>query len=669
MTNKELFLETAIGISQKLIDSAIWIKNKCTWNIVTQDKENPELKKNKHELAKGAIYQGSAGIALFLIELFKITKDNKILKTAEGAINFAIEDGLGMPNNSFGFHSGRVGIAYSTTLFAIATGKREYFNIAEELLSPLKDNIDNENGLDVIGGAAGAIPILLILSDYLNIELTKYIAEGLGKNLIKKANMEPNGWSWGSGTSNVRNLCGLAHGAAGFGHSFLELYNKTGKSKYLYACEQAFLYERQFYNEQIKNWPDFRYSDLSEYIYYNKIEELINIIKEDKLKPYQIKYMSAWCHGAPGIGLTRLRMFDITKNDIYKNESINAIEGTLNDCHQKLGNYSLCHGIGGNTETLIYAYEILNNKNYLNIAEKYGLEGIEKFANQNIDWPCGTIGSVSDPSLMLGEAGIGYFYLRLYDSTIPSVLLPTSSLIKKHNKEKELSYKNLQKDYIGFFFNKTLNAIQKETNYSIQLTNKIRIGDSTSDVALVIQKLKNNIINNDEISEITNETFLHEKNRYELFLNNLNYSQEYTEELRREPFESLDLEEIIIQLKPSTKVYEYNWNWEKWIENSNDSKLIDLKESNYKLLFKNKNKIHSKNLNTLSYLIFSSIQKQRTINQILEEILEMIDIQNVEDVAKLKTRIIEQICEAYNASILSINNNIIKQKEVIEVTN
>jgi hypothetical protein len=47
--------------------------------------------------------------------------------------------------------------------------------------------------------------------------------------------------------------------------------------------------------------------------------------------------------------------------------------------------------------------------------------GIERYAG-NSSWPCGThVGET--PNLMLGLAGIGHYYLRLYQPAIPSVLI------------------------------------------------------------------------------------------------------------------------------------------------------------------------------------------------------------------------------------------------------
>jgi lantibiotic modifying enzyme len=87
------------------------------------------------------------------------------------------------------------------------------------------------------------------------------------------------------------------------------------------------------------------------------------------------------------------------------------------------GNYSLCHGLCGNAEVLLHAESVLGagwgdgKKLALRIAET----GIDSFATPGASWPCGTAGGQT-PSLMLGLAGIGLFYLRLHDPGVPSIL-------------------------------------------------------------------------------------------------------------------------------------------------------------------------------------------------------------------------------------------------------
>jgi len=53
-------------------------------------------------------------------------------------------------------------------------------------------------------------------------------------------------------------------------------------------------------------------------------------------------------------------------------------------------------------------------------------DGIRSYVKQGMPWPCGNGGAGESPNLMLGTAGIGHFYLRLYDSqAVAPILLMT----------------------------------------------------------------------------------------------------------------------------------------------------------------------------------------------------------------------------------------------------
>ena len=56
-------------------------------------------------------------------------------------------------------------------------------------------------------------------------------------------------------------------------------------------------------------------------------------------------------------------------------------------------------------------------------AEQAGYSAIEQFEGQRLPWPCGLPGAGETKNLMLGTAGIGYFYLRLADPKLPTVLM------------------------------------------------------------------------------------------------------------------------------------------------------------------------------------------------------------------------------------------------------
>ena len=77
--------------------------------------------------------------------------------------------------------------------------------------------------------------------------------------------------------------------------------------------------------------------------------------------------------------------------------------------------YSLCHGLPGNADVLISGYQVLGSARTDDIHLARQVAGaITQFRG---------LGDVESPSLMLGLAGVGYFFLRLCNPEIPSVLL------------------------------------------------------------------------------------------------------------------------------------------------------------------------------------------------------------------------------------------------------
>ena len=91
--------------------------------------------------------------------------------------------------------------------------------------------------------------------------------------------------------------------------------------------------------------------------------------------------------------------------------------------HAWTDNFSLCHGLTGNAELLIYASQVLEDTRHLSLVNTIGELGIERYRKLKLPWPCGVPGAGESPNLMLGLAGIGHFYLRLYDSSKPNLPL------------------------------------------------------------------------------------------------------------------------------------------------------------------------------------------------------------------------------------------------------
>jgi lantibiotic modifying enzyme len=130
--------------------------------------------------------------------------------------------------------------------------------------------------------------------------------------------------------------------------------------------------------------------------------------------------MTAWCHGAPGIGLARLCSLRHLDDAAIHAEINAALKTTL---AQGFGrNHSLCHGDLGNLELLLQASETLGDPQWRAQVNRLTAIILESISRDG--WLCGTPLGVETPGLMTGLAGIGYGLLRLAEPTqVPSVLV------------------------------------------------------------------------------------------------------------------------------------------------------------------------------------------------------------------------------------------------------
>lgn len=236
-------------------------------------------------------------------------------------------------------------------------------------------------------------------------------AARLGDALIQSAEVTVRGSSWRapSGVA-TRNLTGLSHGAAGAGHALLELAAATNDDRYLAAAMSAFDYERSYFDERARNWPDFR------------IDTSVRGRRRSR------GFSCTWCHGAPGIGLSRLRGYELFGDESMASDALIALATTrevvIEELYSGAANYSLCHGLTGNAEVLSYGHHVLPRPGAADadLVEQVADAGIEAYGGNEQAWPCGSRGEQT-PDLMLGLAGIGYLYLRMHDKRVPSPLL------------------------------------------------------------------------------------------------------------------------------------------------------------------------------------------------------------------------------------------------------
>jgi lantibiotic modifying enzyme len=204
-----------------------------------------------------------------------------------------------------------------------------------------------------------------------------------------------------------RDLTGLSHGTSGIALALIELAKVTGDERFSVVADQAIAYEQQWFSPRHGNWPDFR--------------ELAPNTPEA-----QWNYSATWCHGAPGIALARLRAWQLTGRPEYRQQAETALRttsATVEAAAPAAGSWCLCHGTAGNADVLLSGAEILGEPAWSVPARQAAMRGIEMYENGDLPWPPGVTGGVDNPSLMLGNAGTGWFFLRLAaPETVPSVL-------------------------------------------------------------------------------------------------------------------------------------------------------------------------------------------------------------------------------------------------------
>jgi lantibiotic modifying enzyme len=198
-------------------------------------------------------------------------------------------------------------------------------------------------------------------------------------------------------------LAGFSHGNAGIALSLLRLAAATGEKRFQEAALAALEYERSIFSPERNNWPDLRETP----------------VQPDLDSTQSYRYMTAWCHGAPGIALARIASLQFHADATIRAEIEAAVQTTLKEGFGS--NHSLCHGDMGNLEVLLLAGRLFPDR-YAGVRETIQSMLLESI--QTCGWQSGIPYPMETPGLMLGLAGTGYALLRQFaPEQIPSVLV------------------------------------------------------------------------------------------------------------------------------------------------------------------------------------------------------------------------------------------------------
>ena len=286
---RDRFLSAAAAIGRRLCRDAVWHEGRCNWLGWAMEPHGGQWV-SAYRAMGALVYDGAAGIGLFLSRLARFTGDPIIATTAEGALAQALSAVAELKRASeYGFYSGLAGVAQVCMASGEALEREDIVGRGKSTMAACAELEPDSRRLDIINGSAGAIPALLDAAERFGREEFLMAAVRHGEHLMKLAARGDKGWSWDTlGMEGQPHLLGFAHGASGIAYALARVGAATGRRDFLGAAREGLRYERAYFRETEGNWPDLR-----SFVQAGPSGEA--------------PCMIAWCHGAPGIGFARIR--------------------------------------------------------------------------------------------------------------------------------------------------------------------------------------------------------------------------------------------------------------------------------------------------------------------------------------------------------------------------
>ncbi|MBV9389033.1 MAG: type 2 lantipeptide synthetase LanM family protein [Chroococcidiopsidaceae cyanobacterium CP_BM_ER_R8_30] len=412
--NQEVLMQEAIAIAQRLQDQATDAPDgSVTW-IAPQFSVQDE--RFYLQPTGNGLYDGRLGIALFLAALEQVTQAGTYRDLCLRSLQESrqrLEQPATYQDAQIGMAMGVGGMIYSLTQIGQFLDDD---TLIADALKAVKffpaDLIRQDRQFDIISGAAGYLLGLLKLYRVSQDAGVLQSAIMCGQHLLSESTPMVQGIAWK--TLNGRPLTGLSHGTAGIAYALLYLAQVSGQSEFRTAALDAIAYEQSLFIPVAGNWPDLR--------------DFSNIIQRSNLQdtdPIEMPLMSSWCHGAMGIGLSRLGGLEWFANDNVHHDIQVAIQTTKRFLSLTGAVEQLCCGKMGQIELLITASARLQQPELLTDAWFHASQVLLQSQQRGgYKLEHALPASIYAPGFFRGEAGIGYTLLRLVTlEGLPSVLL------------------------------------------------------------------------------------------------------------------------------------------------------------------------------------------------------------------------------------------------------
>lgn len=386
-----------------LADEALIGADDCTWIGVGVDGVRDETLAVKPLTT--TLYDGLAGMALVFGYAASVLEDERYAEMSRRSAR-PVESELSTyvrqrdSSRCIGAFAGTAGSLYALHHLNVLDGKGSTDLIAAAL-DALRLQAEREHAADVVTGLAGSAAVAIGLIDSYG-ESAAELARTCTDRLAATATSSHGGVGWPLRDTGPA-LGGFAHGAAGAGWVLLSAGRSLNDDALAELGHRALVYDEGLRIDGEDAWRDLR--------------DFVDRTGIGQSQP------TLWCHGAAGVGLSRLLAYQITSRPEYAEQARAAVRATC--AASPLNSQGLCHGDAGSMEFLDVATSVLAGcpeSAAASATSAHLLASIVSTVRRD-GFNFGPISGPKLPGLMMGRAGVALTLLRrLRPGSAPSVL-------------------------------------------------------------------------------------------------------------------------------------------------------------------------------------------------------------------------------------------------------
>lgn len=328
--------------------------------------------------------RGVAGVVYCLSALAELGFGGDLARQrVETAVDWLLSHAPTTDDQLPGLHFGEAGVAVaiarSIRAGLIPQGAWFQTYLSEALSAPLDWH-------DLTHGAAGQGIAVLSCAQFLRADAMRALVDRCANYLVSTQDAD-GGWTVPDGAPGLSGdrFTGFAHGVSGIVY---------------FLCEHAWRFNNEDSLAAARRAGDWL------------IAQSKRSIKECSLYwPNRIggeEVWSWWCHGAPGVGLAFLKLFERYGNTDHRQIAIEAL--LSHPIEVRYSNLSQCHGISGLGEIYLEAFRILQEDRWLHRAARIAdvLNHLGKKSDSGVTW---LVEDSFNPTadLMVGCSGVVHF--------------------------------------------------------------------------------------------------------------------------------------------------------------------------------------------------------------------------------------------------------------------